>query len=105
MGEEVEGAEVEGVDLELSVNSLIPPLVTFLGGAIATILTGPRGRDLMIPSASASLFPSKFSSLTEIRWSPTLMQQKVTSEQPHTWLKDEIIENQLIKSSLQCLII
>ena len=71
---------VEGVDLiEFSADGtdcLIPPLVTFLGGAIATILTCPRGRDLMMASASDNCFPSKLSSFIEMRWSPTLMERE-----------------------------
>ena len=71
LARDFEGAAVEGVELANFSSGMpdfsIPLLVTFLGGAIATILTEPRGRDLMMASASDCLFPSKLSSLMEIR--------------------------------------
>ena len=67
---ELRGASVEGVGFKLFPAGgavLIPPPVTFFGGAMATILTAPRGSDLIMASASANLFPSKLSSLMEMR--------------------------------------
>ena len=65
---ELRGTSVEGVGFKFSAgDAWIPPPVTFLGGAMATILTGPRGSDLRMASASVSRFPSKVSSLIEMR--------------------------------------
>ena len=67
---ELRGTSVEGVGFKFfpaGGAAFIPPPVTFFGGAMATILTGPRGSDLTMPSASDNRFPSKLSSLMEIR--------------------------------------
>lgn len=67
---ELSGTSVEGVDFKFFPAGgavLIPPPVTFLGGAMATILTGPRGSDLTMVSASVNFFPSRLSSLMEMR--------------------------------------